>query len=180
MNTFIAVDLPCALHRRLRAQVGCSTSVDSVLAMRSFEHELRLSLPLGSVIDLEYPRSAKAVLCHSQDLVDLLLALFAWARARSTCTVQSDPRCKPHFKLRVESQGPEVEIAIWEAHPASLCVQSLTLWSQLGAKVEQLGARMQVEAPGQGQWRRFWLERSEVPAMLVVRQGGPRQALKVR
>lgn len=179
MNTSIAADLPCALHRRLRAQVGSTASVDTVPAMRSFAEELRRCLPVGATIELDDPRSVSAMRCRSQDLVDLLLALFAWAKARSACTLQSEPQRTPHFKIRVQDRGPELEIAIWEAHPARLCVHSLTLWSQLGAKVEQLGARMQVEAPASGQWRRFWLERWQDPANRVFDGRETREALKV-
>lgn len=166
MNTSAAADLSCALHRRLRAQVGSSASADVALALQSFEHELRQRLPAGSSIQVQDPGDATPLHCPADALIDLLLALFAWAGARGACCVRSHPECRPGFTIEVQGQESEVEIAIWEAHPTALCVHSLALWSQVGAKIEQWGARMQVGALQPGQWRRFWLERSKAVGLV--------------
>lgn len=160
MNTFVIAN-PSDLHSELIAQVGPDASVDVPRAMQTLTTELRHRLGQGISVDLECLGQRAALVCRSAGFVDLMLALFVWAKQR----YGSPQTACDELKLRVCRRGPEVEIAIWERSPGPPCIRCLTLWSQLGARIEQLGGRMQVEPEGfgsagqtsPGQWRRLWI-----------------------
>lgn len=154
MNT-LAISDARTLHSELYSQASSNAQVDVAAAMLAFEEELRHRLNEGVGLTLEGARGREKLLCSAPGFVDLLLALYAWTRARCSAA-----RPGTKLKLRIRPLGSEIEIAIWDASPAPPSVRSLTLWSQVGARVEQLGARMLVEPAGQGQWRRVWIQRS--------------------
>lgn len=151
-----AIANPSDFHRQLAAQVGTQGRIDVRHAMQTFEAQLRSRLGSGVSVDVECPRGNSGLWCRSDGFVDLILALFVWARQR----YRAAPTSGTKIKFRVLRRGPEVEIAIWEQNPRPPCIRTLTLWSQLCARIEQLGGRMQVEPErmSQGQWRHLWIE----------------------
>lgn len=146
------------LKDALAYQVRGASSADVVLAMQTLQSHLR-GYAKSDAVTLEHP-SGRDLWCASTGFVDLMLALFAWSRS------YSESPCERPLKFRLASHGAQVEIGIWEARPARPCVRSLTLWSQLGARIEQLGASMQVEAHAEfhGLWRRLWIDGVDAPA----------------
>lgn len=155
MPTLAAPNLS-ELQDALASQVDGASRADVVLAMQTLQSHLR-GHTKDAAVTLEHPHG-RNLWCASAGFVDLMLALFAWSKSH----VQH-PR---PLLFRLASRGQEVEIGIWEPDPARPSVPSLTLWSQLGARVEQLGASMQVDAEveSRGQWRRLWIDGVDAPA----------------
>lgn len=158
MNTFSAPAIS-ELEDVLASQVGSASRVNVVLAMQTLQSHLG-GQSQESVVTLEHPKG-ESLWCDSAGFVDLMLALFAWSK-----TYFQGPRTQPApLVFRVEGKGELVEIGIWEPCPARPSVRSLTLWSQLGARVEQLGASMQVDShtDSAGLWRRLWIDGVQAP-----------------
>lgn len=158
MNTFVAPKLN-ELRDALASQVGAASRADVVLAMQTLQSHLR-GRDRDEEVTLEHPHD-RGLWCASAGFVDLMLALFAWSKTYFQC-----PRHRPEpLVFRVARRGGQVEIGIFEQAPARPSVRRLTLWSQLGARIEQLGASMQVDAQSEsrGQWRRLWLDGVDAP-----------------
>lgn len=163
MNTFAPPKLS-ELRDALASQVGGASRVNVVLAMQTLQTHLR-ALYREGVVTLELPKG-QSLWCSSTGFVDLMLALFAWSK-----TYFQSPQVQPEALLfRLEGRGAQVEIGIWEQRPVRPSVRSLTLWSQLGARVEQLGASMQVEVHADtcGRWRRLWIDGVDAPGSRSV------------
>lgn len=158
MESFAAPKLN-DLRDALASQVGAASRADVVLAMQTLQTHLRGRFGDGEVT-LEHP-SEPGLWCASAGFVDLMLALFAWSK-----TYFQYPRGRAlPLVFRLASRGEQVEIGILEQAPTKPSVRRLTLWSQLGARVEQLGASMQVDAQVEscGQWRRLWIDGVDAP-----------------
>lgn len=145
------------LCTELLRHLGADSGIDAFDSMRIFEAQLRDELGgrMRFYSELAAPQGRR-LRCDPRAFVDLVTALFAWARA----WVVANSERRPELRLKVGGDRQELEIAIWENGEGRPSVAVHALWSQLGEKIERLGGRMQIDAAGdrQGCWRRLWVD----------------------